>query len=179
MRFRIRFRKFQMVRLKPFDIQSFRLHRRIEVCRAVLSVALALFQNFLEIRPLFFCKIGAVVMAQEFIEQAINLIPKFDIRFFRVRGEQEFEKTKRHVIVVAEVFGVFVSFFKIRQALVFKAVLFQHFVNYFFVFKHGFSPFYDIMLPSRMHRLRYIKKTEITFGLFVCLFGFFDNLCRL
>lgn len=25
-----------------------------------------------------------------------------------------------------------------------------------------------------MHRLRYIKKTEITFGLFVCLFGFFE-----
>ena len=148
MRFRIRFRKFQMVLPKPFDIQSFRLHRRIEVCRAVLSVALALFQNFLEIRPLFFCEIGAVIMAQGFIEQAINLIPKFDIRFFRVCGEQEFEKTKRLVVVVAEVFGVFVSFFK-------------------------------IMLSSHMHRLRYIKKTEITFGLSVCLFGFFDNLCGL
>ena len=179
MRFRILFRKFQMVLPKPFDIQSFRLHRRIEVCRAVLSVALALFQNFLEIRPLFFCEICAVIMAQGFIEQAMNLIPKFDIRFFRVRGEQKIEKTKRLVIFVAEVFGVFVSFFKIRQALVFKAVLFQHFVNYFFVFKHCFSPFYNIMLSSHMHRLRYIKKTEITFGLSVCLFGFFDNLCGL
>ena len=118
-------------------------------------------------------------MAQGFIEQAMNRIPKFDIRFFRVRGEQEFEKTKRLVVVVAEVFGVFVSFFKIRQALVFKSVLFQHFVNYFFVFKHGFSPFYNIMLSSYMHRLRYIKKTEITFGLSVCLFDFFDNLCCL
>lgn len=28
------------------------------------------------------------------------------------------------------------------------------------------------MLSSYMHRLRYIKKTEITFGLSACLFGF-------
>ena len=118
-------------------------------------------------------------MAQGFIEQAMNRIPKFDIRFFRVRGEQKFEKTKRHVIVVAEVFGVFVSFFKIRQALVFKAVLFQQVVNYFFVFKHCFSPFYNIMLSSYMHRLRYIKKDRNRFRSFRLVIRFFDNLCGL
>ena len=49
----------------------------------------------------------------------------------------------------------------------------------FFCIQTWFSPFYNIMLSSHMHRLRYIKKTEITFGLSVCLFGFFDNLCGL